>query len=370
MPVSAEALSARRSWMASTPTRAGAWSAGIVGALLATGVVLIGGHLTHLLSTPTTSKPRLTISKNLIGSGDPESETTLLATTTTSPGGDADLYSLAARVAPAMPMVFVDHKPSGTGIVISSKGYVLVPSSLITDPDDIGLSIAGQGLLPATLVGVDPNTGLAVVRVHAMSALPALSFTSGGDVGLGSFFALVWVDSLGTHVCWGSVSSLDVKLSSSEFGPPLLETLETMSTPPVATGGVIVDGAGRLMGIVTGSAGKSLVAAPGWLAGVVSGDIIRQGRVVHGWLGITGETVQLSPTETAVRVVTVTRGGSAAKAGVKPGDIIEDMNGDPTRTMEDVMATLYAMRPNVTVTLELDRHGRVFDARALLRSAA
>ena len=48
--VSAEALSARRSWMASTPSRAGAWSAGIVGAVLATGVVLVGGHLTHLLS--------------------------------------------------------------------------------------------------------------------------------------------------------------------------------------------------------------------------------------------------------------------------------------------------------------------------------
>ena len=63
-PVSAEALSARRSWMAATPSRAGAWSAGIVGAVLATGVVLVGGHLTHLLSPPS---PKLSIKTTAIG---------------------------------------------------------------------------------------------------------------------------------------------------------------------------------------------------------------------------------------------------------------------------------------------------------------
>ena len=94
---------------------------------------------------------------------------------------------------------------SGVGVVVSSKGYVLVPASLVTDADDIGVFIDGQQL-PATLVGVDPGTGLAVVRVHSIDTLTAVSFASGNTIGYGSFVALVWVDDAGTHTCWGTVS--------------------------------------------------------------------------------------------------------------------------------------------------------------------
>jgi S1-C subfamily serine protease len=267
--VSAEALSARRSWMAASPSRAGAWSAGIVGALLATGVVLIGGHLTHLLSPSTNHPATISVNPNLAGTKakDPAtSGSTLAATTTTvSSGPMPDLYDLAVRVAPAMPMVFVDHKPSGVGIVVSPKGYVLVPAALLTDTDtdDIGLFIDGQQL-PATLVGIDPGTGLAVVRVHAMSSLTSVSFASDTAIGYGSFVALVWVDGAGTHACWGSVSSLDAKLTTSDGSPALLESLDTLEPPGgVATGGVIVDGAGRLIGMVTGATGNALIATRG-----------------------------------------------------------------------------------------------------------
>ncbi len=86
----------------------------------------------------------------------------------------------------------------------------------------------------------------------------------------------------------------------------------------VAVGGVVVDGAGRFIGMVTGEAGKTLWAIPGWLATIVSGELINKGRVVHGWLGVTGETVTLSPTETGVKILSVRHGGAAAKAGVRP----------------------------------------------------
>ncbi|MGA3353455.1 MAG: PDZ domain-containing protein [Acidimicrobiales bacterium] len=369
VPVSAEALSARRSWMASTPSRAGAWSAGIVGALLATGVVLIGGHLTHLLS-PNTKASGLTVTNNITSSRATDPGSTLAGTTTTLSIGPS-LYKMALGISPAMPMVFVDHKLNGVGIVVNSKGYVLVPASLIGDSDDIGIYIDGQGLLPATLVGVDTGTGLAVVRVHALGSLTAIRFVSDTEVGSGSFVGLVWVDGAGAHACWGSVSGLDVKLSSNRDSPPLLETLQTMDTPGgVAMGGVIVDGAGRPIGMVTASSGDALVATPGWLAEVVSDELISGGRVVHGWLGITGQTAALSPSETAVKVLSVSPGGAAAKAGVRAGDMIEAVNGEPTRTMSDMVAALYPLPPDRNVTLDLDRHGRILDARARLSAAA
>jgi S1-C subfamily serine protease len=367
LQVSADALSARRSWMAATPTRAGAWSAGLVGALLATGVVLIGGHLTHLLSSPSARAPGIAISGRATGPmRSPRS--TLVSTTTLAmaPG----LYKLADQVAPEMPMVFIDNRPSGVGVVVSSKGYVLVPASLLTDADDIGLFIDGQQL-PATLVGVDPGTGLAVVRVHATDALTAVRFASSAPIGYGSFVALVWVDSAGAHTCWGTVSDLDVKLTSSVESPPLLESLKAMEPlAGAATGGVIVDGAGHLMGMVTSVSGTTLIATPGWLANIVSDDLISDGRVVHGWLGITGETTSVSPSETAVRVVTVSPGGAAAKAGVEPGDLIEAVDGEPTQTMSDMLAALYLLPPDQSVTLDVDTNGHLWDAHARLKAAA
>jgi len=135
-------------------------------------------------------------------------------------------------------------------------------------------------------------------------------------------------------------------------------------------GGVIVDGAGRPIGMVTASSGDALVATPGWLAEVVSDELISGGRVVHGWLGITGQTAALSPSETAVKVLSVSPGGAAAKAGVRAGDMIEAVNGEPTRTMSDMVAALYPLPPDRNVTLDLDRHGRILDARARLSAAA
>jgi S1-C subfamily serine protease len=360
LPISAEALSARRSWMASTPSRAGAWSAGIVGALLATGVVLIGGHMTHVLS-PSAGKPQPHATQN---------STQLVSTTTTAAMGATPVVKLAASVVAAMPMVFVDHKPSGVGVVMSSKGYVLVPDSLITDRDDIGLFIDGQ-LLPATLVGSDPGTGLAVVRVRATASMTAVRFVSGAETGYGAFVALVWVDASGPHTCWGTVNQLDMRLSSKQNSPPLLDGLQSYEAPgSVATGGVLLDGAGRLIGMITSVTGKALIATPGWLANVVSADIIANGRVVHGWLGISGETVALSQTQTAVKVVSVTPRSAAAKAGVKAGDLIESVNGEPTASMAGMVAVLYSLPPNRSVKLDVSRRGHLWDTLARLTAAA
>jgi len=133
---------------------------------------------------------------------------------------------------------------------------------------------------------------------------------------------------------------------------------------------VIVDGAGRLVGMITGTTGKTLIATPGWLAKLVTGDLIAGGRVVHGWLGITGETAQVSASQTAVKVISVSPGGAAAKAGVKRGDLIEAVNGQPTRTMSEMLAALYSLPPHQAVVLNVDRHGDTWNAQARLTAAA
>lgn len=361
--VSPEALSARRSWLAATPSRAGAWSAGLVGALLAAGVVLIGGHLTHVLPT----SPPSAASGSHPAAIDPRS--TLDATTTTTLSLEQALIRVAGKISPAMPMVFVDHRQSGVGVVVNSKGYVLVPASLITDIDDIGLYIGGQ-LLPATLVGEDPGTGLAVVHVRASSLTP-VRFVASSAMGYGAIVALVWVDGAGSHICMGTVSQLGVSLGTGDDSPPILTSLESLDpAQTMSAGGVVVDGAGRVIGMITNVAGKTLIATPGWLANVVSADLISSGRVSHGWLGIMAETATVSNSETAVKVISVNRGGAAARAGVRAGDIIEAVDGQPVHSMAEMVGQLYSLPPHTSVVLNLDRGGHMLDATAKLAAAA
>ena len=374
LPITAEALSARRSWMASTPSRAGAWSAGIVGALLATGVVLVGGHLTHLLSSPAPGPSTSAVSHSYTNA---RVSTTILptvgvsvsTTTTALVGVEPGLYGLASRVAPAMPVV-LDGDVSGVGVVVSPKGFVLVPASLVAETDDISVVIDGQQLV-ATLVGVDAGTGLAVVRVHDPDTLTAARFVSGAQMAYGSFVAVVWVDAHGPHTCWGAVNEADVQLSSAGDSPPLLDSLVALNPlAGVETGGVVLDGAGRLIGMITSVDSQTMVATPGWLAAIVSQDLITSGRVVHGWLGITGQTTSVSPSATAVEVMSVAAGGAAARAGVRPGDLIEAVNSKPVRTMSDIVAALYSLPPHQAVVLDVVRRGHVWDAHARLTAAA
>jgi S1-C subfamily serine protease len=370
-PVSVEALTARRSWLAATPSRAGAWSAGIVGAVLATGVVLVGGHLAHLLSPPSARASAAQSVKH------PGSQATSATTTTvllplasaTTVAVQAGLRKLAARVTTAMPVV-IDGGATGVGVVVSSKGYVLVPSSLVTDADDIRVVLGGRHLV-GSLVGSDSGTGLAVVRVHDIEALTTARFVADEAIGNGSFVALVWVDQDGAHTCLGTVRELDVQLQVSGDNPPLLESLQALDpVPGAAAGGVVMDGAGRVIGMLTRVAGSYIVATPGWLADIVSQDLISTGRVIHGWLGITGETVSVSDTSTAVEVLSVAQGGAAAKAGVEPGDLIKAVNGQPIRTMADIVAALYSMPPNKAISLNVVRRGKTWAARTRLTPAA
>jgi membrane-associated protease RseP (regulator of RpoE activity) len=209
------------------------------------------------------------------------------------------------------------------------------------------------------------------VRVHDADALAAERFVPDLAIGSGSFVALVWVASDGLHTCWGTVTGLDVRLTASDSSPPLLESLRALDPMPgTAMGGVVIDGTGRLIGMVTNVTGKALVASPGWLVDVVSRDLIADGRVVHGWLGVTGETVSTSATGSAVEVISVTPGGAAAKAGVKPGDLIEGVNGEPIRSMSAMVAALYVLPPNRAIVLNVVRGNHVWAARAHLMPAA
>ena len=386
-PIVVEALAARRRWLASTPSSVGAWSAGIVGAVLATGVVLAGVYLTHWLSpapgaaahtslmTPNSAPGTLqqgSTSTVVTTATDPVTRTTTTTSTSTSVAWSTIPLERPAELT-ATKMAVVDavrfgRDVRGAGVVVRSSGMVLVPASLVRGASGITVVFEGQELV-GTPVGSDAGTGLALLRVSPPAGLPVAHLASGRHATVGSLVAVVWLEHNVIHACLGDIAAVNTQLASAG-APPLLESVQTFAPlPATSTGAAVIDGTGSLIGFVTGIRGSSAVTTPSWLAGIVAGDLIATGRVSHGWLGISGVPVSVTAGSGAVqgvKVLKVSAGGAAAKAGVKPGDVIDAVNGTAVTSMPDVLGVLYSMPPNSPVTLGVIREGHFFRAHGRL----
>lgn len=370
-------LAARGRWLASTPSRFGAGTAGLVGALLATGVVLLGTHLTTWLTPAAT--PRV----------HPRAESSV-TTLTTIPGPLASLAPVLSSVSAALVRVRV-VTPAGArevdGTFIDPNGYVATAASAVRDATSVSVIRPDGEELIASLAGSDPDTGVAVLKVTG-SGYPWLELSPSRSEPLGALTVMAW--------WWpeaGSFAYSVAPLSSAPTtasvgnGPALLQLWGSPSgleNDPV--GSVVVNGGGEVLGMVSSRLGKSAVVTPGWLLGRISAFLMADGHVTHGWLGIEGTAAPLprsqpasarsgtrqsaeDPAPTAVRILDVMPDSAAAKAGLSPGEMIESVNGHPVSSMADLQAMLYLMAPRTSVRLEVLAGGGQSEVSARLQSA-
>lgn len=374
------AQQARRRWLDATPSRAGAWSAGIVGALLATGVVLVGTHLAAFVGSSSPSAAAASgVQRQLAFTRATPSEVTTTTTAALSPTSTVvispgTLNRRAAAMARSIATVEVARggdRASGIGVVVQSSGLVLVPAALVRGASGITVDIDGQELV-ARCEGWDAGTALALLHVNT-TGLPAASLDQSRTSLLGSLVAVVWVTGNWIHVSLGEVAQTDDQLDVAG-APPLLDTVAAEQGLPTSTlGAAVIDGDGSVVGIVTELDNNLAVTTPAWLAGIVSRDIAHNGKVSHGWLGISGATVP--PINSAgeghgVEILKVDKGSAAARAGLEPGDVIEAVDGQAVTSMADIVAALYPMSVDTPVHLSIDRGHHLFDTDAKLAAAA
>ncbi len=390
--ISAEASEARERWLSRTPTRAGAWSAGLVGAVLAAGVVLIGTHLTVWTArSPRTVSQAVVVSTTVAPSG-----VTALASPT--------LDSIAARVHAALTVVQVSKAGgtvSGNGVVIAATGKILVPLSLVSGASAIAVTTSDGAVYAGRVIGADQETQLAVVSINitASTSFTALPASSDSTVVPGDWLAIEWSELSGSDrdadhadasiVAIGSVRSAGTTSASGNY--QLLDSisLQTRDLGLAPAGAVLVDGQARLLGMVTGRSGSHVTEIPGELAEQVGRQIILHGRVIHGWLGIegrctcskslgsTGRDLAVSSHKTrqlaqpGVEIVSIATGKSAAAAaGLKVGDVIEAVNGQRVESLQALQEALYMMPPDVDVSLTIERGTSITTVEALLQPAA
>lgn len=262
-----------------------------------------------------------------------------------------------------------DEQPQtglGSGVIVAPEGYVLTNNHVIEGADDIEVSLVDGRKASAQVVGTDPETDLAVLKID-LPDLPVISFGDASALQVGDVVLAIgnpfWV---GQTVTAGIVSALGRNQLGINTFENFIQTDAAIN--PGNSGGALVDVAGNLMGINTaiysrsgGSMGIGF-AIPATTARQVMESLIRDGRVTRGWIGVepqdlTPELVQTFnlPLREGVLISGVLQGGPAQRAGVRPGDVVVAVAGRPVANTAQLLDAVAALRPDSTATLTLQR---------------
>jgi len=265
----------------------------------------------------------------------------------------------------------------GSGVIVSSNGYIITNHHVVEAADEIEVALADGKKLLAKVVGNDPETDLAVLRVEADN-LPAITFGSSDALRVGDVVLAIGNPfGVGQTVTQGIVSAL----GRTGLGINTFENFIQTDAPinPGNSGGALVDAGGMLVGINTaifsrsgGSMGIGF-AIPVSTARMVLEQITRTGSVTRGWVGVevqeitpaVAESFRLGSTRGAL-IAGVLRGGPADKAGVKPGDVIVEIDGKPVADPAAMLNLVAALAPGSKTTVKLKRRGRDVEAELVV----
>ncbi|HEX6394346.1 MAG TPA: trypsin-like peptidase domain-containing protein [Acidimicrobiales bacterium] len=272
---------------------------------------------------------------------------------------------------------------TGSGEVIRRDGYILTNNHVISIAANGGrVSVLfSQGTTaPATIIGRDPKTDLAVIKVNESNSLPVIPFGNSRNVEIGEPVVVLGAPlGLSSTVTSGIVSALgrNIEVPSDNGNNALLVgAIQTdAAINPGNSGGAMTDCSGRLIGVPTagatvpnasgqGSAGSVGLgfAIPANLAKSVSDEIISTGRVTHSFFGISVVPIQAAAdtagTGQGLYVVTVTPGGPAAVAGLRTDDVITKVDGEPAVDPNQLFALTLTKRAGDTVSITYERNGQ------------
>lgn len=253
----------------------------------------------------------------------------------------------------------------GSGVIIDPQGFVLTNNHVIEDADEIEAVLNDGRKFEARLIGRDPETDLAVLRLIDAQSLPVIAFAPANSLAVGDVVLAIGNPfGIGQTVTMGIASALGRNHLGINTFENFIQTDAAIN--PGNSGGALVDGAGRLVGINTaiysrsnGSRGANApsggglgigFAIPVSIARKVLEQIISNGEVVRGWVGIEMREITPEFAQTfgfasvrGVLIYSVLHGSPADKSGVQPGDVLVAVDGQEVqapREMLDIVASL------------------------------
>ena len=254
----------------------------------------------------------------------------------------------------------------GSGVIVSPEGYLLTNSHVVAGASEIEVQLLDGRQAKAELVGTDPETDVAVLKI-GLAALPVIALGDAEQLQVGdAVLAIGNPFNVGQTVTSGIVSALGrTQLGINTF-ENFIQTDAAIN--PGNSGGALVDAEGRLVGINTAifsRSGGSLgigFAIPVSTARQVMLALIQDGRVARGWIGVQtreltpefAEAFKLSVRE-GVLVSGVVLNAPAARAGIKPGDVVTRVAGRTVMNPTQLLAAVAALKPQTSATIAVQR---------------
>ena len=280
--------------------------------------------------------------------------------------------------------LFRDRAPRqsvGSGVVLTADGYIVTNNHVVQDAEQILVTLSDKRQYRAQVVGTDPSTDLAVIKVDGAEGLAIADLADSDEVMVGE-----WVLAIGnpfrltSTVTAGIVSALgrQVNIIEDAFGSEAFIQTDAAINPG-NSGGALVNLKGELVGINTAIATESGsyegygFAVPSNLMERVAEDLIRFGEVQRGFLGVEIGTVSARDARRAgldavhgVRLGRITPGGAAARGGLEEDDIVLGINGTRVDAPNELQRTVARYRPGDELLLDVWREGRLRQFRVYL----
>lgn len=263
---------------------------------------------------------------------------------------------------------------TGSGVLISQDGYIATNYHVVEDADELEVRLDDNRRLEAEVVGTDPDTDLALIKVKA-SNLPFVGFGNSDDVEIGEWVLAVGNPfDLNNTVTAGIISAKarNINLITSPENRYGIESF--LQTDAVVnrgnSGGALVNLEGDLIGINTAIATNTgtfngySFAVPSILVKKVMDDLLEFGEVQRGLLGVTIRDADGIDTKelSGVRIMGVNPGGAADKAGLKEEDVIVGVDGKEVKTTSELQELIARRRPGDAVAIHFKRNGKEKDA--------
>ena len=258
----------------------------------------------------------------------------------------------------------------GSGVIVSADGYLLTNNHVIEGADDIEVQLTDGRKAKARLVGADPDTDIAVLKI-GLDRLPVIVFGDADHLQVGDVVLAIGNPfNVGQTVTSGIVSALGRNQLGINTFENFIQTDAAIN--PGNSGGALVDSVGNLLGINTaiysrsgGSMGIGF-AIPATIARQVMDSLVRDGMVSRGWIGVEprdltpeiAETFNL-PVKEGVLIAGVLQNGPASAGGLRPGDVVTQVGATQVANTAQLLTAVAALKPQSDAILGVQRRDRV-----------
>ena len=266
----------------------------------------------------------------------------------------------------------------GSGVIVSEDGYILTNNHVVDKATDIKIALPDKREFKGKVVGSDPKTDVAVVKISA-TGLPTLAFGDSDKLQVGDYvFAIGDPFGIGETATMGIVSAKGRGGLAIEDYEDFIQTDAAIN--PGNSGGALINARGELIGINTailaGNGGGNQgigFAIPISMARRVMDQILKNGKVTRGYLGVAIQDVTpdlakvfKAPEGKGALVGDVSSDGPGAKAGLQKGDVIEEIDGQTVTGVNDLRLRIASTAPGTTVHLKILRNGKPRDVAVTL----